>query len=116
MAMKKNVRVAAREAMQAYNYDPLQSLVQFAQAADTAPAIRMHIAEVLLPYVYPKLSNVTLDGEVTTTVNAESQANLLRRVLEDPQLADAAARLSLAAAEAALESDDSFKSGGGTIQ
>jgi hypothetical protein len=66
----------------------------------------MHIAEVLLPYLYPKLSNITVEGEITTNVTAESQAALLRRVLENPELADAAQRLSLAAAEAALESDN----------
>ena len=60
---------------------------------------------ILLPYMYPKLSNITIEGEITTNTTAESQAALLRRVLENPELADAAQRLSLAAAEAALESD-----------
>lgn len=111
MALKKGVRIAAKEAMQKFNYDPLEVLVRFAQDAQTNNDTKMHIAETLLPYMYPKLSNVTVDGEIVTNSTAESQAALLRRVLENPELADAAQRLSLAAAEAALESDI-----GGTIQ
>jgi hypothetical protein len=62
--------------------------------------------------MYPKLSNVTVEGEITSNVTAESQTALLRRVLENPELADAAQRLSLAAAESILETD----MGEGTIQ
>jgi hypothetical protein len=105
MALKKGVRLAAREAMQKFAYDPLQTLVLFAQDSNTNNDTKLHIAEVLLPYLYPKLSNVTMEGEVVSTVTVEAQASLLRRVLENPELADAAQRLSLAAAEAALESD-----------
>ncbi len=105
MAFKKGVRLAAREAMQRFNYDPLQVLVMFAQEQNTNNDTKLHIAEVLLPYLYPKLSNITVEGEVVSSVTLESQANLLQRVLANPELADAAQRLSLAAAEAALESD-----------
>ena len=105
MALKKGVRLAAKETMQKYAYDPLETLVLFAQEAGTNNDTKMHIAEVLLPYLYPKLSNITVEGEITTNTTAESQAALLRRVLENPERADAAQRLSLAAAEAALESD-----------
>ena len=104
-AFKKSVRVVAKEAMQRLNYDPLEVLVMFAQDASTNNDAKLKIAETLLPYMYPKLSNVTVEGELTTTSTAESQAALLRRVLENPELADAAQRLSLAAAEAALEID-----------
>jgi len=110
--LRKSVRVAAKEAMQRFNYDPLDVLVQFAQDASTNNNIKLHIAETLLPYMYPKLSNIVVEGEITTNTAAESQAALLRRVLENPELADAAQRLSLAAAEASLESD----MGGSTIQ
>lgn len=105
MALKRGVRLAAKETMQRYAYDPLETLVLFAQEASTNNDTKMHIAEVLLPYLYPKLSNITVEGEITSSVTADSQAALLRRVLENPELADAAQRLSLAAAEAALESD-----------
>lgn len=105
MAAKKNVRVAAREAMQKFGYDPLETLVHFAQDASTSNDTKQRIAETLLPYMYPKLSNMTLEGNVTTSPAAESQAALLRRVLEDPELADAAQRLSIAASMAALESE-----------
>ncbi len=110
--MRRSVRVAAKEAMQKLNYDPLEVMVMFAQDNATHKDDKLHIAEVLLPYMYPKLSNVTIEGEVVSTITAESQAALLRRVLENPELADAAQRLSLAAAEIALESD----SAGETIQ
>lgn len=102
---KRNVRLAAKETMQRFNYDPLEVLVMFAQDAQTNNENKLRIAETLLPYLYPKLSNITVEGEIVSNVTAESQAALLRRVLENPELADAAQRLSLAAAEAALESD-----------
>ena len=102
MALRKNVRIAAKEAMQRFNYDPLETLVLFAQDANTNNDTKLEIAQTLLPYMYPKLSNVTIDGEVISNVTAESQAILLRRMLESPELADAAQRLSIAAAEAAI--------------
>jgi hypothetical protein len=110
---KKTVRVAAKEAMQKLNYDPLSVLVIYAQDASVNNDTKLKIAEVLLPYMYPKLSNITVEGEITSTQTSESQASLLRRVLENPELADAAQRLSLAAAEAMLESDGA---GGGMLQ
>jgi hypothetical protein len=109
---KRGARLAAREAMQKWNYDPLDVLVLHAQDAATSQATKLEIAQVLLPYLYPKLQNVTVDGQIEATVSAESQSALLRRVLENPELADAAQRLSLAAAEAALECD--FTSNGTT--
>jgi len=104
MAFRKSVRIAAREAMQKFNYDPLETLVMFAQDQQTPRDDKLKIAETLLPYMYPKLSNITLEGEVSTS-NSENQASLLRRMLSNPELADAAQRLSLAAAEIALEND-----------
>jgi hypothetical protein len=105
MALKKSVRVAAREAMQKFNYDPLEVLVLVAQDQQTHNDTKLRIAETLLPYMYPKLSNVTLEGEVGVSQSVESQAALLRRVLDDPELADAAQRLSIAASMAILEND-----------
>lgn len=102
---RKNVRVAAREAMMKFGYDPLETLVVFAQDQQTSNDTKLKIAETLLPYMYPKLSNVTLEGNVGTSAVGESQAALLRRVLEDPELADAAQRLSIAASMACLESE-----------
>jgi hypothetical protein len=102
----KGVRIMAREAMQKFGYDPLESLVLFAQDGATNNDTKIHIAEVLLPYLYPKLSAITVEGEVVSTVTAESQASLLRRVLADPELADAAQRLSIAAASAMLDESE----------
>ena len=99
MVAKKNVRLAAREMVQRYNYDPLEVLVIYAQEAGTPDQAKVEIAQCLLPYLYPKLSNVVMEGEISTTNVMESQAALLRRVLENPELADAAQRLSIAAAE-----------------
>lgn len=101
--VRRGVRVAAREAMQKHGYDPLEKLVLVAQDDATPPEAKLRIAETLLPYMYPKLSNVTIEGELTANVSVEAQAQLLKRMLEDPQLADAAQRLSIAAAEASLE-------------
>lgn len=102
---RPNVRVAAKAAMQAFNYDPLEVLVRFAQDASSNNDTKLKIAETLLPYMYPKLSNITVEGEVVSNATAESQTMLLRRILENPELADAAQRLSIAAAESAIESD-----------
>jgi hypothetical protein len=99
----KGVRLAAREAMQKFGYDPLESLVLFAQESSTNNDTKIHIAEVLLPYLYPKLSSITVEGEVHSTITADAQASLLRRVLADPELADAAQRLSIVAAGAMLD-------------
>lgn len=103
--MARGVRIAAREAMQKFNYDPIEVLVMIAQDSNASLDTKKDVATTLLPYMYPKLSNVTLEGEVTTTTSAESSANLLQRILSDPELADAAQRLSVAAANAALEID-----------
>jgi hypothetical protein len=101
----KGVRVAAREAMQKFGYDPLESLVMFAQDGATNQDTKLHIAEVLLPFMYPKLAAVTVEGEVQSTVTADAQASLLRKVLADPDLADAAQRLSIAAASSMLDEE-----------
>jgi hypothetical protein len=114
MAYRRSVRIAAREAMQKFNYDPLDVLVQFAQLETTNQDTKLEIAQTLLPYMYPKLSNVTMDAEVSVNERSDNQAALLRRILENPELADAAQRLSIAAAEASLELDSS--SVGGMIQ
>ena len=105
MAGKLGVRVAAREAMQRFNYDPLEVLVQFAQDLNTPNNVKSEIAQILLPYMYPKLSNITVDGELTTNQIVDNQNALLQRILSNPDLADAAQRLSIAAAEASLELD-----------
>lgn len=103
--MFKSVRVAARETMQRFSYDPLEVLILHAQQDATSPGEKREIAEVLMPYMYPKLANVSVETENNSSSAAESQSALLQRVLASPELADAAQRLSLAAAEAAIEGD-----------
>jgi hypothetical protein len=105
MQAKRGVRIAAREAMMKFGYDPLETMVIIAQDDQTAGHVKLQIAETLLPYMYPKLSNVTVETTGDSSSNADSQAILLRRILENPELADAAQRLSIAASMAALESD-----------
>ena len=107
---QKSVRVAAKEAMQRLGYDPLESLVSYAMDSQTSSATKLEIAQTLLPYMYPKLANVTVEGEMRVTDDARQQASLMQRLLSDPKLADAAQQLSLAAAEAALDMDN-FDSG-----
>ncbi len=102
---KSSVKAAAREAMQKFGYDPLEVMVTYAMAEDTPAPAKLEIAEVLLPYMYPKLSNVTVEGEVTSTSTEASQRALMQKILSNPDLADAASKLSLAAAESHLEDD-----------
>ncbi len=104
---RKSVRIAAREAMQKFGYDPLEVLVQYATAENRSDDDKRDVALALLPYAYPKLSNITVEGELSTNPVANHQAELFRRFMENPELADAAQRLSIAAAEAALESETS---------
>lgn len=105
MAAHKSVKLMAREATQRYGYDPLEVLVNQAQDSNTGPQVKTEIAMFLMPYVYPKLSSVMVEGEMEVRNTSEQQASLMRRILENPELADAAQRLSIAAAEASLEND-----------
>lgn len=102
---KKGVRYAAREAMQRHGYDPIDVMVQCSQDPNTSQDTKLDIARTLMPYMYPKLSNVTVEAEVTGNERTETQASLMMRILGNPELADAAQRLSIAAADAALEYD-----------
>ena len=111
MALRKTVALVAREAMQKLGYDPLEVLVVHAQDSTSSRDEKKEVAMFLMPYMYPRLSNVTVEGEITSNTTAESQARLLQRVLENPELADAAQRLSVAAAESALETESMESSG-----
>lgn len=102
---KRGVRYAAREAMQRHGYDPIDVMVQCSQDPNTSQDTKLDIARTLMPYMYPKLSNVTVESEVSTNERSETQASLMMRVLSNPELADAAQRLSIAAADVALEYD-----------
>lgn len=108
---KRSVRIAAKEAMMKFAYDPLEVMIHCAQDMATSAVVKLQIAETLLPYMYPKLSNITIEGEMVTSTTEEAQAELFHRVMSNPELADAAQKLSLAAAESALLGDI-----GGTIQ
>jgi hypothetical protein len=120
---KKGVRYAAREAMQRHGYDPIDVMVQCSQDPNTAQETKLDIARTLMPYMYPKLSNVTVESEVSNNERQETQSSLMMRILANPELADAAQRLSIAAADAALEYDsagsgrpDDGPSPGGFVQ
>lgn len=102
---KKGVRYAAREAMQRHGYDPIDVMVQCSQDPNTSQDTKLDIAKTLMPYMYPKLSNVTVEADLTSNERSETQASLMQRILSNPELADAAQRLSIAAADAALEYD-----------
>lgn len=88
--------------MQALGYDPLGELVRLAMEPNTAKQDRLRIAELALPYIYPKLSAVTMDGEIDVTSSNEAQRQFMSMVLSSPQLGDAASVLALASANAAI--------------
>ena len=90
-------------------------LVQFAQESSTNLDTKLHIAETLLPYMYPKLSNITVEGDFAPSISTESQAVLLQKVLGSPELADAAQRLSIAAAGSMIDGEFTI-SGSDVIQ
>lgn len=96
------VRMAAREAMQKWGYDPIDELVKIAQSPELSLTGKKEIAEVLIPYMYPKLSAITLDADVTLNEDRELQDAMMMKLLNDPTLADAAAKISLAAADCAI--------------
>lgn len=99
---KRTSLLVARETMQKFGYDPMEELVKLAVGTVEAPAsmaVKQEIALSLLPYVYPKLSNVEIFGEIDQTNHAPDPQELLRRVLANPELADAAQMLSLEASD-----------------
>ncbi len=100
---KPNSRLAAREAMQRVGYDPIDELVKIAQSDGLSLTGKKEVAEILLPYMYPKLSAVVMDADVTINDDREMQEAMMMKMLSDPTLADAAAKLSLAAADCAIE-------------
>ena len=111
-----SVKTMARVAMQRLGYDPLEVLVSHSQEPNTSPADKRDIAMFLLPYVYPKLANVTMEADVQVNSSETAQAQLMRQLMSNPELADAAAKLSLAAAEAALVTSDGEPETGYSIQ
>jgi hypothetical protein len=102
--------------MQKFGYDPIEELVKLAQDPNASGETKYGVAGVLLPYMYPKLSSVMMEAEVTTNDTVETQNYFMRRILENPELADAAQRISLAAADALLERDLGVSHGSNMLQ
>ena len=96
---KKTSSLQARTTMQTLGYDPLEVLIKVSNAPDCPKDVQREIAMDLMPYLYPKLSNVEINAEVDQTNHAPDHVELLRRVLASPELADAAQMLSLEAAD-----------------
>jgi hypothetical protein len=111
MGMGKGVRMAAREAMMRLAYDPMDELVNIAQTA-ASPIVKQQIAEILLPYMYPKLSAVTVEAEVESKAVGVDQTELMQHILEHPELADAAQKIALAAAGLSMSAELDGYSGG----
>lgn len=103
MAGRKTARFAAKETMQRLAYDPLEEMIRMAQATDN-PAVKMEVAQSLMPYMHPKLSNVEVQGEMDTTVHQPNARDMMERILANPELADAAQKLSLVASDVLNES------------
>ncbi len=98
MAGRKTARFAAKETMQKLAYDPLEEMIRLAQES-TNPAVRMEVAQALMPYLHPKLSNVEVQGEMDTTVHQPNSRDMLEKIMANPELADAAQKLSLLASD-----------------
>ena len=89
--------------MQKWGYDPLEVIVQAAQDPNTSQDTKLEIATVLLPYMYPRLSSIEVQAEVEVSdKNRPDQGELMRRILANPELADAAQRLALEASSVLL--------------
>ncbi len=108
--MARNTRFMAREIMQKFAYDPMVELITQAQDDRTSQAERRAIAEELMPYMYPKLSAVIMDEAPVHDITAVNQRNMMMRVLNDPELADAAQKLSIAASKVANEALEDYQS------
>ena len=99
MATRKTARFAAKEVMQRLAYDPLEVLIQCASEPSAPAEVKREVAEYLMPFMYPRLSNMEVQAEVETSeVNRPNEQDLMRRILSNPELADAAQKLSLEAA------------------
>ncbi len=102
---KKTSILQARTTMQSLGYDPLEELVKIAQNEDVHKDVKREIHLSLLPYLYPKLQNIELKGEIDQTNHVPDSQELLRRVLANPELADAAQMLSLEAADVLVKTE-----------
>lgn len=98
-------KFAAREVMQRHGYDPVAELMRNALDENVSGEVKREIAMFLCPYMYPKLATVAVESEVEVVNNSLSQSELMARILENPDLCDAAQRISLVAAELFLEND-----------
>lgn len=95
-------KIVARESMMRHGYDPIEELVTISKSSQD-PLTKQRIAEVLMPYMYPKLANVAIEvDDANARRRTDVQQALMNKILSDPGLADAASRLSLAAADMEL--------------
>jgi hypothetical protein len=92
--------------MQSQGYDPIAALVAFAQDQGVSPSVKIDIARELLPYMYPKLSNIAVEGSVEHKHTHEVQHALVTRILSSPELSDAAQKLSLVAADTLISAGE----------
>lgn len=92
----------AREVMMKRGYDPVEELVTMAQDPNTPFLERKDIASFLAPFMYPKLSAIEMAVETGSTSVKDAQSEIMRRIMENPELADAAQRISLMASDVIL--------------
>ena len=100
-------KFAAREAMQRHGYDPIEELVGAALDPNTGGEVKREIAMFLMPYTYPKLANVAIESDNAASNTSLTQEEMMLRIFDNPELCDAAQRLSLVAAEIFLDNDKS---------
>ncbi len=104
MAGRKTARFAAKETMQKLAYDPLEEMIRASQEPGANVALKLEIAQALMPYMHPKLSNVEVQGEMDTTVHQPNSREMMEKIMANPELADAAQKLSLLASDVLNES------------
>lgn len=88
-----SARLAARAVMQSRDFDPIEQLMDiYEKLPETDFSSRIAIAQGLVPYVFPKLSQVAVVGDADNPVRVTH--DIVRQVLSNPQSARMALELS----------------------
>lgn len=82
--------------MQALGFDPMEELISYYRRDATPHDVKIHIAETLMQYMYPKMAQVDVSVDDQHGPAAEDgSADAMRQILDDPELTAAAQMISI---------------------
>lgn len=108
-----SARLAARAVMQSRDFDPIEQLMDiYEKLPETDLQSRITIAQGLVPYVFPKLSQVAVVGDADNQVRVTH--DIVRQVLANPQSARMALELSTKMEEMLQQAEERLVGSGST--